>query len=301
MASVMAIVSKAVFDKMAPKDVDVGDLIETDRYVSKNPAFDELGDGDAIFLVTVRPGDTLWLVAIVEGPEPKKGTYIGAMNETPIKDVTAAIPSFVFASGKGLVAKKGALGMSLQTPRVLTDEDVELLRDGGTKKKGGKAGKAYANAVEATPKMQKAAKSAARAAKATKQGTGLRFENYRLPLENVDDISASEKKQILALVKQEGLKKLDDVVDNEEWTPFELVDIADVATGKVKYQLYLWPYGSGAAFEHSTTKNPWNICQHGPDGLSDEALRSQLEAAWHTGKKQLKIQEMVDWSADDDQ
>src|SRR5262249_34282417 len=35
-----------------------------------------------------------------------------------------------FESGKGIQAKKGALGMSLQTPRALTPEDSRLLRGG---------------------------------------------------------------------------------------------------------------------------------------------------------------------------
>lgn len=305
MASVMAIVSKAVFDKMA-KGAALGDVIETDRYVSKHAAFEELGDGDAIFLVTVKPGDTLWRVAVIERPKHVRGTYVGAPNVAPIVDVTHAIGSLTFASGKGLVAKPGALGMSLQTPRVLTAGDVALLR--GTPKPKSKAkpatnaGAAYRHAVEETPKMQQAARQAAKAAKDVKAGTGLRLENYRLPLVDEEARTASVTKQIMVLVKQEGGKaaKLDDVIDDEDWTPFELVDVTDVATGKVKFQLYLWPYGSGAAFEHGTIKNPWNICQHGPDGLDDEELRGQLEAAWHRGKKQLKIQEMVDWASDGD-
>jgi hypothetical protein len=74
MSSVLAIVSKAVFEKMVSKGVAVGDLVKTDCYVSNQAAFAQLGKGDALFLVT--------------------------------------------ATGADITAKKGALGMSLQTPRL---------------------------------------------------------------------------------------------------------------------------------------------------------------------------------------
>src|SRR5262245_865250 len=118
MASILAIVSKAVFGKMAPKTVKVGDLIATDRYNSTYATLDKLEDGGAIFLVTVRPPDErLWLVAVIENPESDGDAWVGEPNVTPIVDITAAIPELAFESGTGLAAKKGALGMSLQTPR----------------------------------------------------------------------------------------------------------------------------------------------------------------------------------------
>ncbi len=54
MASVLAIVAKAVFEKKVGNTVAVGDVVNTDRYASTPTAFDQLADGDAIFLVTVR-------------------------------------------------------------------------------------------------------------------------------------------------------------------------------------------------------------------------------------------------------
>lgn len=148
----MAIVSKAVFEKMVPKGVAVGHRVETDRYTSTNKIFATLADGGALFLVTVRPPDErLWLVAIVEEPKLVKDAWVGAMNTTPITDVTAVLPKLTLESGQGIKAKKGALGMSLQTPRVLTAQDDALLR--GTKKA----------LVRGTKKAEQPAKPAAKA------------------------------------------------------------------------------------------------------------------------------------------
>jgi serine/threonine protein kinase len=130
MPSVLAIISRAVFEKMAPKRVAVGDLVETDRYVSRQRTFDTLADGGALFLVTVRPPDEpLWLFAIVERPRSDEQGWVGEPNRVPITDVTSAIGRLTFATGQGLKTKKGTLGMSLQTPRVLTDADERLLRE----------------------------------------------------------------------------------------------------------------------------------------------------------------------------
>jgi hypothetical protein len=51
----------------------------------------------------------------------------GARNRHAITDIGALRDKLRFQSGKGIQAKKGALGMSLQTPRVLTAEDSALL------------------------------------------------------------------------------------------------------------------------------------------------------------------------------
>ena len=47
--------------------------------------------------------------------------------DTPITDITHLRGRLVFESGNGITAAKGALGMSLQTPRAVTEEDVALL------------------------------------------------------------------------------------------------------------------------------------------------------------------------------
>ncbi len=314
MASVLAIVSKAVFAKMAPKSVKVGDLVETDRYTSQNKAFESLADGGAIFLVTVRsPDEDLWLVGIIENPEHDGEAWVGEANGTRITDVTKAIPKLRFATGAGLKAKKGALGMSLQTPRVLTDEDDALLRSlegGAAKKKGkGKAAKgssspandAYLAAVEATPKARAAAAAAAKLALAS-EGPGLRIDNLRKPFETVDDLRPSERKQLDSLLAQEGGGgSIESAADNEEWSPMELVDVIDEASGKIRYQLYLWPYGSGALFEAGTVKNVANVCQHGFEmtGKDDKGLRVAMAIAFQRAKKKLNISEFVEFGLDE--
>jgi hypothetical protein len=132
MASVLAIVSKAVFEKMtrgsAPKP---GEVLPVDRYTSANPGLEPLKDGGSLFLVTVRPPDeVLWLVGILESPRFKGGEWKAAPNTVPITDLASVKATLRFTSGTGIKAKAGALGMSLQTPRELTPDDVALLRGG---------------------------------------------------------------------------------------------------------------------------------------------------------------------------
>jgi hypothetical protein len=128
MASVLAIVSRAVFDE-EHDGAALGDVLPIDRYVSKLPVFEKVGKGDGIFLVTVRPGNILWRVAIVESPKKKGKAWIGKKNKTPIADASSAVETLKFESGNGVGPAKNALGMALQTPRRLTAADVALLRD----------------------------------------------------------------------------------------------------------------------------------------------------------------------------
>ncbi|MFT3694090.1 MAG: hypothetical protein QM831_13180 [Kofleriaceae bacterium] len=133
MGNIFAVVSKAVFEKSA-KGLGVGDVYETDRYDSNPAAFGPaLKGGGTIYMVTARPGDQLWLIAKIEAPKLKAGKWVGKANTTPITDLTAVIPKLKFASGNGIHAKPGQLGMSLQTPRELAAEDLALL--GGSKMK----------------------------------------------------------------------------------------------------------------------------------------------------------------------
>jgi len=134
MASVLAIVSKAIFErdaKIGGKVADVGTVVPFERYASKNKALDP-ASGGALFLVTVRPPDEkLWLVAILESPTFDGDEWKAKKNTVPITDITSIKGQIKFTSGVGISAKKGALGMSLQTPRILSDEDEALLRGGG--------------------------------------------------------------------------------------------------------------------------------------------------------------------------
>jgi hypothetical protein len=129
MASVLAIVSKALFE--AAGGLRPGDRFDADGYASAHPGLAPLGAGGDLYLVTARPGDVLWLVGILRAPTFDGARWSAAPNTTPIRDLTPLIPALRFATGKGLRPKPGALGMSLQTPRALTPEDVALI-EGGT-------------------------------------------------------------------------------------------------------------------------------------------------------------------------
>ena len=126
MADIFAVISKAIFEKSA-KGLGAGDVHAIDSYDSNPAAFAPLADGGTLYVVTARPGDVLWLVAKLERPKLKGGGWHAATNTTPITDITPLVKKLNFASGNGIKAKPGQLGMSLQTPRALSDEDVALL------------------------------------------------------------------------------------------------------------------------------------------------------------------------------
>jgi uncharacterized protein (TIGR02996 family) len=128
MADMMAIVSKAIFEKVAGKAPSAGTKLKMDRYVSANKALEPLSGGGKLYLVTVRPPDeALWLVAILEKPKHDGDQWIAKASQIPITDISKLRSKIKFESGVGITAKKGALGMSLQTPRALTSADTTLL------------------------------------------------------------------------------------------------------------------------------------------------------------------------------
>lgn len=127
MPDMLAIISKAVFEKEAA-GLAPGDVLGLDRYRSASKHLEPLRAGGRLFLVTVRPpAESLWLVAVLEGLKFEDEAWLARTNRVPITDLTALIPRIRFESGKGIQAAKGALGMSLQTPRALSSEDVALL------------------------------------------------------------------------------------------------------------------------------------------------------------------------------
>lgn len=124
----MAIVSKAVFEREAGKQPALGARLGMDRYVSSNKNLDALAAGGRLYLVTVRPPkEDLWLVAVLDQPRHDGEAWVAKKSPTPITDITPLRGQIKFASGTGITAKKGALGMSLQTPRALTAADAALL------------------------------------------------------------------------------------------------------------------------------------------------------------------------------
>ncbi|MBL8940408.1 MAG: TIGR02996 domain-containing protein, partial [Archangium sp.] len=127
MPDLLAIVSKAVFEA-DNRNAAVGQVLAIDRYVSTNKALEPLRGGGRLFLVTVRPPDEqLWLVAVLESPKHDGKAWVAKANTRPIANISALRGSIRFTSNTGISATKGALGMSLQTPRQLTDEDVAMM------------------------------------------------------------------------------------------------------------------------------------------------------------------------------
>lgn len=130
MADLLAIISKAQFEA-AHRNAKVGETLNFTKYVSTHPALEPVRGGGSLFLVTVRPPDErLWLVGELVNPKHDGAAWVAKASTVPVRDVTALLSSLKFTTGKGVSAKKGALGMSLQTPRQLTEADVALLRGG---------------------------------------------------------------------------------------------------------------------------------------------------------------------------
>jgi hypothetical protein len=134
--SILAIVSKSEFEKAVTSPV-VGGLWPVTTYFSSNPGLEPLGRGGDLYLVTIRPNDKLWLTAVLRSPKKGAKGWTAKANTAAIRDATSLIKKLRFASGKGLTFGAGKLGMSLQTPRQLTDDDVArfeaLLGKGGSK------------------------------------------------------------------------------------------------------------------------------------------------------------------------
>lgn len=128
MPDLLAIVSKAVFEKQAGKSPALGARLRMDRYVSANKNLAPLATGGRLYLVTVRPPDEeLWLVAVLDQPKHDGTAWIARPCDTPLTDISPLRAKIKFESGTGITAKAGALGMSLQTPRALTAADTALL------------------------------------------------------------------------------------------------------------------------------------------------------------------------------
>jgi hypothetical protein len=127
MPDMLAIISKAVFEADAA-DASIGEVLPLSRYASANKALAPLAAGGRLVLVTVRsPDESLWLVAVLDHPKHVKGAWVATKNEVSITDLGPVKSKIRFASGVKITAKPGALGMSLQTPRLLADGMVELM------------------------------------------------------------------------------------------------------------------------------------------------------------------------------
>jgi uncharacterized protein (TIGR02996 family) len=128
MGDVMAIVSKAIFEKAAGKSPKLGIQLGMDRYVTTNKTFETLKGGGKIYLVTVRPpNEALWLVAVIDNPKFDGKQWVAKPSVTPLTDISSLRSKIKFESGKGITAAAGALGMSLQTPRAMAPADAQMI------------------------------------------------------------------------------------------------------------------------------------------------------------------------------
>lgn len=125
MPSVLALISKAVFEKAHP-DASLGATVDLDRYDSAHVGLRPLAEGGDLYLVTVRPDEVLWLVGVLRAPRFRQGSWRAARNTAAIIDASPLLDELRFASGMGIRAPRGKLGMSLQTPRTLTEADAAL-------------------------------------------------------------------------------------------------------------------------------------------------------------------------------
>jgi hypothetical protein len=110
----------------------LGEVFGWGTYESNNHHLAKLHSG-SLFLVAVRPGDVLWLVAVYEKTKlMPNGIESLDENITPITDITHLKGKLTFVSGNGIRGEPGMLGQELQTPRILTVADEKLLRDAVT-------------------------------------------------------------------------------------------------------------------------------------------------------------------------
>lgn len=111
-----------------------GVLLPWRSYVTGNPLVGKyIERGDRLFLVHAHR-EELWLAAIYENVTRARRRPGGQFrwesarpNRVRILDVTSLRRRLRFHTGKGLTHKPRSLGNSLQSPRMLTDEDIRLL------------------------------------------------------------------------------------------------------------------------------------------------------------------------------
>ncbi|MFT3698889.1 MAG: hypothetical protein QM831_37425 [Kofleriaceae bacterium] len=131
MGSVMCIVSKPIFEKAAGKEPELGTVLGMDKYVTTNKALNTLSDGGNLYLVTVRKdeddNEALWLVGVLVNPEFDGSEWSATASTVPLTDITSLRSKIKYVSGKGMSQAAGALAMSLQTPRELSEDDIALL------------------------------------------------------------------------------------------------------------------------------------------------------------------------------
>lgn len=135
MADTLAIVARKVFDKQAGAIEPGEGPLPWRSYASDHPLLNKyLEPGDRIFLVTVKPGpprERLWLVSVYEDVQRDADGWwrTHSQNKIHIIDITHLRNKLRFHKGKGLMKQPGKLANSLQSPRMLTANDIELLEE----------------------------------------------------------------------------------------------------------------------------------------------------------------------------
>ncbi len=181
MPDVLAVVSKAVFDKEAKAHaLDTGVVWPTDRYASAGKGLSPLAGGGRLFLVTVRPpSEALWLIAILDQPTFDGAAWIAEPNTTAIRDLSSLKSKITFANGAGLPDKPGVLGMSLQTPRLLSEETAALLSGGTSENKTTKTAKTAKTAKTTKPTAAKSSPKSAPRKPAKPGGPGAQHRSTK--------------------------------------------------------------------------------------------------------------------------
>ena len=88
----------------------------------------------------------------------------------------------------------------------------------------------------------------------------LRFENIKQPLgKDSEKLLKYEKEQI------EYLKKIGCELHDGDDGDCNLVNVVNLKTGQIIFQIYTFPYDDGAVFRHSTSEMVVSICQGGFD------------------------------------
>ena len=276
MAYLMAVISKAVFEKTAP-GTKVGDVLPINRYTSSNKTLADLGeDGAKQFLFTVRPPDEkLWLVAILSELEHDGEAWVGRANTAPVTNLGAIKGKIKFASGVGIKAKPGALGMSLQTPRALTDGDVTLLeglvaKHRATKPPAGKAPPQKALAKKAPAKKAPAKKAA------LPPTTALTFrfaDPERTTFAGVRKMSKVRQAQVLSTLQirngsvfrsmDAAAKALPAEFETDETLQLERYDIVPEGQTKPAYEMWIYGEEHGIVFEVGGKATPVHCVQRG--------------------------------------
>ncbi len=190
--------------------------------------------------------------------------------------------------------------MTSRRPRAKADKSTKGADAVATKAATNSAAELYRAEVDKVPAASRARAEAVRVA--ADHGTPLAFRNHRRPFAMLATLPKVQKKQLARLTRQNGAGWPSMLVNDDEWSPMQLVDVVDTQTGAIKYQLYVWSYGSGQLFEHDTTDCAGVIVQHTYDLYGSRAnsleLRRGLAAAYATASP--PIAEIIDFRLDEE-